>query len=95
MYRRDSFKPPVLPYCFGTRVKQEDTQLMQLQEGSRFLGCAFMSTMVALVSVWQRLQQAAMDLGPEMSSEMILVIKELDGVASTKLGHALYLCQVL
>ena len=39
------------------------------------LGGAITSTMMALVPVRQRLQEAAMDLGPEMSSEVILVIE--------------------
>ena len=39
----------------------------------------------------QRLQQPAMDLGPEIASEVILAIEVLDVVTSNRLGHALYL----
>ena len=49
------------------------------------------SPMIDLTSVRKRVQQVSMDLGPEMASEMILAIKELDGVASSRLGHTFHL----
>ena len=53
---------------------------MQIQEVTELLG---------IPSYHQ--QQAAMDLGPEMASEVILAINKLDGVAAIRLGHAMYL----
>ena len=47
--------------------------------------------MVALALVRQRLQQVATGLGPKLASEVVLVIRELDAMASTRLGHALRL----
>ena len=44
---------------------------------------------VALALVRQRLQHATTYLGTELASEEVLTIKELDGMTSTRLGHAL------
>ena len=63
MYGKDAFKTPVLPYCFGTKVKQEDTPLVQIQEIAGLLGGAITSIIVALALVRQHLQQAATELG--------------------------------
>ena len=51
MCSEDAFKPPALPYCFGTKAKQEDTALVQIQEITGLLGSAITSAMVALASV--------------------------------------------
>ena len=56
MYSKDAFKPPALPYCFGTHVKQEDTKLVQIQEVTGLLGGAITSILQVLASVRQRLQ---------------------------------------
>ena len=45
--------------------------------------------MVALVLVRQCLQQAATELGEDLTTDIVLTLKELDGPASTRLGHAL------
>ena len=34
MYGEDTFKPPVLPYCFDTKVKQEDSVRQRLQKAA-------------------------------------------------------------
>ena len=47
--------------------------------------------MVAHASVGQCLQQAATELGKDLTTDIILVIKELDGPVTTRLGHALRL----
>ena len=47
---------------------------MQIQEISGLLGGVITLTMIAIASARQRLQQAAMHLGPEMASEVILAI---------------------
>ena len=47
--------------------------------------------MVALVSIGQLLQQAAMELGEDFAADIIPAPEELDGPASTRLGHALRL----
>ena len=44
--------------------------------------------MLVLASTRQRIQQAATDLNPEKASEVVLAIKELDSMISTRLGHA-------
>ena len=62
---------------------------MQIQDVAGLLWDSIMSTMVALASVTQKLHLSAMDLGPEMASEVILAIEELYCMASTRLGHAL------
>ena len=68
--------------------------MVQIQEVAGLLGGAITSTMLALASVRLRLQQAAIDLGQEMATEVVLVIQEMDGVASTQLGHALHLADI-
>ena len=47
--------------------------------------------MVALPFARQRLQQAATNLASDFTSEIVLAIEDLDGMASTRLGHALHL----
>ena len=72
-------------------IKHEDAQLVQIQEEAGILGGKIISTMVAYVSVFQKLQQAVTDLGQDLAIDVIPAIKELDGVASTCLGHILHL----
>ena len=84
MYREDTFKPPPLPYFLRTQVKQDDTQLVQIQEVAGLLG-------VALALVRQRLQQAATDLDPKLASEVVLVTKKLVSMVSARLDYALHL----
>ena len=50
MYGENAFKPPALPFCCGTQVKQEDISVIQIQEKG-LLGFAITSTMKALLSV--------------------------------------------
>ena len=38
MYGKDTFKSPVLPYWLGTKVKQEDVHLVQIQQTAGLLG---------------------------------------------------------
>ena len=90
MYSGDALKPPALPYCFGTKVKQEDTALVQIQEITGLLGGSITSTLVALASVRQQLQWAATEL-EDLTTDIVLTFKELYGPASTQLGHALRL----
>ena len=47
--------------------------------------------MLALASVQQRLQQAATEQGDNHATDIVLALEELDGPASTCLGHALRL----
>ena len=47
--------------------------------------------MVALVLVRQHLHQAATELGENLATDNVIALKELDGPASTRLGHALRL----
>ena len=49
------------------------------------------STIVALASVRQHLQPAATELGEDLTVDIVLALKELDGPASTRLGCALRL----
>ena len=64
---------------------------MHIKDITRLLGDVITSTMLALALVRQRLQQTTVDLGPEMVSEVILAIKELDGMSSTREDYALCL----
>ena len=91
MYSEDAFKPSSQTYCFSTKAKQEDAALVQIQERAGLLRIAITSTMVALTSAKWHLQQAAMELGDDLTTDIILTLKELDGPASTRLGHALRL----
>ena len=59
------------------------------QEVGGLLAGAITSSMVALAFARQRLQQTATDLGTELASEVVLVIEEVDCVASTRLGPCL------
>ena len=54
----------------------EDAQLVQIQEVTGQLWGAIISTMVALVSVRQQLQQTAKDLSLKLESAVVLVIEE-------------------
>ena len=72
------------------RWKQEESALVQIQEIAGLLGGMITLTMVALVSVRQWLQQAAMELGEDLAADTVLAL-ELDGSASTRLGHVLRL----
>ena len=47
--------------------------------------------MVALAFLRQHLQQTTIELGEELAIDIVLTLKELDGPASTQLGHALRL----
>ena len=47
--------------------------------------------MVALISVRQHLQHTATELGEDLATGIVLGLKELDGPASTRMGHALRL----
>ena len=53
-----------LQHCptFGTRINQEDKQLVQIQEVASLLRSALTSTMIALASVWQNLKWLKMNL---------------------------------
>ena len=51
MYGRDTFKPPALPYCFGTKAKREDIPLVQIQDTAGMLQGAITSMMVLLALV--------------------------------------------
>ena len=84
MHGEDAFTPPALPCCFGTRLKQEDTALVQIQEIAQLLGAAIIFTMVALVSVRQWLQQVAMELGEDLTTDIMFTLEELNGPASTR-----------
>ena len=89
MYGEDAFKSPVLPHCFRTHIKQYDPQLVQIQEIAGLLTDAIAFMMVVLTPVRQRLQHTATNLGQELALELIMDIEDLDGAASTQLGHAL------
>ena len=91
MYGEDGFQVLVLSYCFETHIKQEDAQLVQIEEVAGLLMVVITSTMVELASFRQRLQHIATDWGQEMASKVILSIEELDGKASTYLEHAMHL----
>ena len=91
MYSKDAFKPPALPYCFGTIVKQEDAILFQIQEIVGLLRGEMFSTMMALALVRQQLQQAATELGEDLATDIVLALKELHGPTSTRLGQSLRL----
>ena len=62
MYSKDSFRSPALQYYYGTKVKQEDILFMQIQEIAGSLGDVITSTVVAVASVQQKMQQAATEL---------------------------------
>ena len=81
-YGRNVLQPFALPDCFGTKAKQEDSPLVQIQHIVGLLGGAITSIMVALASVWQRLQQAATQLGEDLTTHSPCP-------ASPCLGHAL------
>ena len=91
MYGEDTFKSPALPYCFGTKVKQEDVALVQIQEILGLMGGnhPYNGGSMALASLRQRLQQAATELGEDLVSDIVLTLRELDVPASTHFGHAL------
>ena len=72
-------------------MKYEDIPLVQIQDIAGLLGGAITSSMVALTLVRQRLQQAATELGKDLTMDIILALEELDSPASTHLGHALRL----
>ena len=91
MYGEDEFKPPALPYCFGTKAKQNDAALVYIQEIAGPLGGTIILTMVALASVRQHPQQAATELGEDLTTDNVLDLEELDGPVPTRLGHALRL----
>ena len=91
MYNKDTFKPPALPYCFGTKAKQKNVFLVQIQKIAGLLEGAITSMMVALASVRQWLQQVATELGKDLPMDIFLAGEELDGPASMGLGHALRL----
>ena len=91
MYGDDTFKSLVIPYCFRTKIKKEDAQLVQTEEVAGLLWAAIISMMVALAFVRQRLQHAGTNLGQNLASKVILGMEELDVAASTNLGHALCL----
>ena len=74
MYGEDAFKPPALPYCFGTKAKQEDAALVQIQEIAGLLGGAITSPMEALTLVRQHLQQTATELGEDLANEIVLAL---------------------
>ena len=38
MYVEESFTPPALPYCFGTKAKKQDVPLVHIQEIGGFQG---------------------------------------------------------
>ena len=50
MYRNNVCKPPALLYYFGTHIKQEDAQLVQIWEVADLLGGVTILTMVMLAS---------------------------------------------
>ena len=85
----DAFKPPALWYCFSAQEKQEDMLLVQIQDIARLLGRAIISTIVTLASVRHRLQQAATELGENLTTDKVLALEELDGPVLTHLGNAL------
>ena len=78
-------------------MRQQEAQFVHIQEVAGLLGGTIASMMVTLASVRQRLQETATDPGPELASEMVfasevvLAIKELDCMISTRLGYALHL----
>ena len=47
MYGEYAFKPLALPYCFKAQIKQEDAQLVHIQEVAGLLGGVIITTMVA------------------------------------------------
>ena len=48
MYGEDAFKPSALPYCFGTKVKQQVIPFMQIHEITGLSGGAITSILVTL-----------------------------------------------
>ena len=86
---KDVFKPLALPCCFSTYIKQEDAQLVQIQEAAGLHGGAITSTMMALTSAWQTIQQTAIYHIQELATETVVTIEELKGPALTQLGHVL------
>ena len=72
-------------------MKQEGVALVQRPEIAGLLGGVITFTMVALASVRQHLQQAATDHGEDLAPNIVLTLKELNGPASSRLGHALRL----
>ena len=91
VYVEDSFKPHALKYCFVTKAKMEDVPLVKTQEITWLLGGAITSMMVALATVRQWLQQAATELGEDLTMDIVLPLEDLDGPASTCLMHELTL----
>ena len=94
MYREDAFKSLALLYCFRTQIKQEDAKLVQIQEVAELIGGTITSMMVALAFARQRLQQVPTDVDSKLATEVVLVFKELENVASTRPGHVLCLTAV-
>ena len=72
--KHNTFKPSALSYGFPTKAKQEEAALVQLQEIIWLLGVTITSTMVALISVRQCLQQAAIELGEDFATYIVLVL---------------------
>ena len=71
--------------------KAEGCPLSQTQEVASLLKEATMSTMVALATGHQKLQQVSTDLVQEVATEIIiLATEELDGAASTCLRNILH-----
>ena len=55
------------------------------------LGGAVIAMIITLASVQRRLQQAATELGENLTMNRVLTLEELDGPASTLLDHAIRL----
>ena len=51
--------------------------------------------MEALTSVLQKLQQTSMELGEELTADIVLTLKEFDGPSLTHPGHALRLAALI
>ena len=87
MYTEDTFKPLALPYCFGMHIKQEDTQVMQIQEVVMRHNCINIDVTCFSLAV----SLAMTDLGQEFSMDVKITIGELDRAACTWIEHVLHL----
>ena len=72
MYKEDVFKLLAPSHCSETKIRQEDTQLVYIQEVEDLLGDAITCTMVTLTSVWQKLQHAMRDLRQDLVTDVVL-----------------------
>ena len=81
----------ILPYCFGTKAKQEDISLIQMQEVTGLSVGAITSIAGVLASVQQNFNTPMLNLGKEFVADIVLAIEKLDWPALAHLGHVLRL----